>query len=138
VICSKLLMIIRFLLLLEKWASGRPLKYHNIYTRRDITKCGKIGCTQPRRVAFVCVAARVSQEMGVKLGNEVDYSIRFEDCTATKMILKYMTDGILLREFIGEPNLASCSVIMVDEAHERTLSTDILFVLVKDVTRFCV
>ncbi|KAJ8451448.1 hypothetical protein Cgig2_017839 [Carnegiea gigantea] len=96
----------------------------------------KIGCTQPRRVAAMSVAARVSQEMGVKLGHEVGYSIRFEDCTSDKTVLKYMTGGMLLREFLGEPDLAGYSVIMVDEAHERTLSTDILFGLVKDVARF--
>lgn len=82
------------------------------------------------------VAARVAQEMGVKLGHEVGYSIRFEDCTSEKTILKYMTDGMLLREFLGEPDLAGYSVMMVDEAHERTLSTDVLFGLVKDIARF--
>ncbi|XP_044447374.1 pre-mRNA-splicing factor ATP-dependent RNA helicase DEAH1-like, partial [Triticum aestivum] len=82
------------------------------------------------------VAARVSQEMGVKLGHEVGYSIRFEDCTSEKTMIKYMTDGMLLREFLGEPDLAGYSVVMVDEAHERTLSTDILFGLVKDIARF--
>ncbi|BFG39791.1 hypothetical protein CerSpe_260660 [Prunus speciosa] len=74
--------------------------------------------------------------MCVKLGHEVGYSIRFEDCTSEKTVLKYMTDGMLLREFLGEPDLASYSVLMVDEAHERTLSTDILFGLVKDIARF--
>ncbi|KAK4710269.1 hypothetical protein R3W88_004782 [Solanum pinnatisectum] len=82
------------------------------------------------------VAARVAQEMGVKLGHEVGYSIRFEDCTSENTILEYMTDGMLLREFLGEPDLASYSVIMVDEAHERTLSMDILFGLVKVISRF--
>ena len=82
------------------------------------------------------VAARVAHEMGVKLGNEVGYSIRFEDCTSDKTILKYMTDGMLLREFLSEPDLASYSVMMIDEAHERTLHTDILFGLVKDIARF--
>ena len=97
---------------------------------------GRIGCTQPRRVAAMSVAARVAQEMDVKLGNEVGYSIRFEDCTSEKTSLKYMTDGMLLREFLGEPDLASYSCMMVDEAHERTLHTDILFGLVKDIARF--
>ncbi|KAM0922381.1 hypothetical protein ACQ4PT_006212 [Festuca glaucescens] len=96
----------------------------------------KIACTQPRRVAAMSVAARVAQEMGVKLGHEVGYSIRFEDCTSEKTVIKYMTDGMLLREFLGEPDLASYSVVIVDEAHERTLSTDILFGLVKDIVRF--
>ncbi|XP_013665117.3 pre-mRNA-splicing factor ATP-dependent RNA helicase DEAH1-like [Brassica napus] len=77
------------------------------------------------------VAARVAQEMGVKLGHEVGYSIRFD-----KTVVKYMTDGMLLRELLGEPDLASYSVVIVDEAHERALSTDILFGLVKDIARF--
>lgn len=67
----------------------------------------KIGCTQPRRVAAMSVAARVAEEMGFKLGSEVGYSIRFEDCTSERTRLKYMTDGMLLREFLGEPDLAS-------------------------------
>lgn len=96
----------------------------------------KVGCTQPRRVAAMSVAARVAEEMGIKLGNEVGYSIRFEDCTSERTVLKYMTDGMLLREFLSEPDLASYSVIIVDEAHERTLHTDVLFGLVKDIARF--
>ena len=70
------------------------------------------------------------------MGHEVGYSIRFEDCTSDTTIIKYMTDGMLLREFLTEPDLASYSVMMIDEAHERTLHTDILFGLVKDVCRF--
>ncbi|WKX96592.1 hypothetical protein Q1695_012769 [Nippostrongylus brasiliensis] len=96
----------------------------------------KIGCTQPRRVAAMSVAARVAEEVGCKLGMQVGYSIRFEDCTSEKTVLKYMTDGMLLREFLNEPDLASYSVMMIDEAHERTLHTDILFGLVKDIARF--
>ena len=96
----------------------------------------KVGCTQPRRVAAMSVAARVAEEMGWKLGSEVGYSIRFEDCTSERTILKYMTDGMLLREFLSEPDLASYSVLIVDEAHERTLHTDVLFGLVKDIARF--
>ena len=61
---------------------------------------------------------------------------RFEDCTSQRTKLKYMTDGMLLREFLGEPDLASYNVMMIDEAHERTLHTDILFGLVKDIARF--
>ncbi|KAJ7948825.1 putative ATP-dependent RNA helicase [Quillaja saponaria] len=109
------------------------IKKHAKLVREEAgyTKLGRIACTQPRRVA-----ARVSQEMGVKLGHEVGCSIRFEDCTSDKTVIKYMTDGMLLREFIGECDLASYSVVMVDEAHERTLSTDILFGLVKDIACF--
>lgn len=91
----------------------------------------RIGCTQPRRVAAMSVAARVADEMGTKVGHEVGYSIRFEDCTSEKTVIKYMTDGMLLREFLTEPDLAGYSALIIDEAHERTLSTDILFALVK-------
>jgi pre-mRNA-splicing factor ATP-dependent RNA helicase DHX16 len=91
----------------------------------------KVGCTQPRRVAAMSVAARVAEEMGTKVGYEVGYSIRFEDCTSDKTVLKYMTDGMLLREFLTEPDLAGYAALIIDEAHERTLSTDILFALVK-------
>ncbi|NWZ60431.1 DHX16 helicase, partial [Haliaeetus albicilla] len=73
------------------------------YTRQGL----KIGITQPRRVAAMSVAARVAVEMGTKLGNEVGYSIRFEDCTSERTVLKYMTDGMLLREFLTEPDLGS-------------------------------
>ena len=115
--------------------------YEHGYTKRKNEETGevdtvKIGCTQPRRVAAMSVAARVAEEMGVKLGNEVGYSIRFEDCTSERTCLKYMTDGMLLREFLSEPDLKSYSVMIIDEAHERTLHTDILFGLIKDIARF--
>nr|NVI75450.1 lethal (2) 37Cb [Cucujiformia] len=87
-------------------------------------------------VAAMSVAARVAQEMNVKLGNQVGYAIRFEDCTSERTIIKYMTDGTLHREFLSEPDLQSYSVMIIDEAHERTLHTDILFGLVKDIARF--
>ena len=61
---------------------------------------------------------------------------RFEDCTSDATVIKYMTDGMLLREFLNEPDLKSYSVMMIDEAHERTLHTDVLFGLVKDISRF--
>ena len=97
---------------------------------------GKIVCTQPRRVAAMSVAARVATEMGVKLGNEVGYSIRFEDCSSERTTVKYVTDGMLLREFLSQPDLKDYNVIIVDEAHERSLSTDIVMGLVKDIARF--
>ncbi|KAF5752603.1 putative pre-mRNA-splicing factor ATP-dependent RNA helicase DHX16 isoform X1 [Tripterygium wilfordii] len=124
------------LIIVGETGSGKTTQIPQYLHEAGYTKRGKVGCTQPRRVAAMSVAARVSQEMGVKLGHEVGYSIRFEDCTSEKTVLKYMTDGMLLREFLGEPDLASYSVVMVDEAHERTLSTDILFGLVKDIARF--
>ncbi|CAK7233252.1 DEAH-box ATP-dependent RNA helicase prp43 [Sporothrix bragantina] len=90
-----------------------------------------IACTQPRRVAAMSVAQRVADELDVKLGEEVGYSIRFENCTGPKTLLKYMTDGQLLRESMNDPDLSRYSCIMIDEAHERTLATDILMALLK-------
>ena len=95
-----------------------------------------IACTQPRRVAAMSVAKRVADEMDVTIGEEVGYSIRFEDCTSPKTILKYMTDGMLLREAMTDPKLTRYSAIILDEAHERTLATDILMGLIKKVIFF--
>lgn len=120
------------LVIVGETGSGKTTQIPQYLAQAGFTANGKkIGCTQPRRVAAMSVAARVAEEMGVKLGYQVGYSIRFEDCTSEKTILKYMTDGMLLREFLTEPDLASYSVIIIDEAHERTLHTDILFGLVK-------
>ncbi|KAK9461539.1 P-loop containing nucleoside triphosphate hydrolase protein [Lipomyces oligophaga] len=93
----------------------------------------QVACTQPRRVAAMSVAKRVADELDVSLGEEVGYSIRFEDNTSPKTILKYMTDGMLLREAMNDPDLKRYSCIMLDEAHERTLATDILMGLLKEI-----
>eukprot|EP00879_Flechtneria_rotunda_P010545 GHRR01011025.1.p1 GENE.GHRR01011025.1~~GHRR01011025.1.p1 ORF type:complete len:1017 (+),score=386.99 GHRR01011025.1:232-3282(+) len=126
----------QILILVAETGAGKTTQVPQYLHEAGYSKLGMIGCTQPRRVAAMSVAARVSHEMGFKLGNEVGYSIRFEDCTSEKTFIKYMTDGMLLREFLGEPDLAKYSVMMIDEAHERTLSTDVLFGLVKDIARF--
>eukprot|EP01087_Luapelamoeba_hula_P023884 TRINITY_DN8905_c0_g1_i1.p1 TRINITY_DN8905_c0_g1~~TRINITY_DN8905_c0_g1_i1.p1 ORF type:complete len:1059 (-),score=225.88 TRINITY_DN8905_c0_g1_i1:78-3254(-) len=127
----------QILIIVGETGSGKTTQLPQYMYEAGYTKDGKkVGCTQPRRVAAMSVAKRVADEMGVKLGNEVGYSIRFEDCTSDRTILKYMTDGMLLREFLSEPDLAGYSVLMIDEAHERTLHTDILFGLVKDIARF--
>ncbi|KAK2636542.1 hypothetical protein Ddye_031334 [Dipteronia dyeriana] len=124
------------LVIVGETGSGKTTQVPQYLHEAGYTKRGKVGCTQPRRVAAMSVAARVSQEMGVKIGREVGYSIRFEDNTSEKTVVEYMTDGMLLRNIISQPNLSSYSVIMVDEAHERTLSTDILLGLLKDLIKY--
>ncbi|KAG6868228.1 hypothetical protein C0993_006004 [Termitomyces sp. T159_Od127] len=125
------------LIVVAETGSGKTTQLTQYLHEAGYTANGmRIGCTQPRRVAAMSVAARVAEEMGTKVGYEVGYSIRFEDCTSDKTIIKYMTDGMLLREFLTEPDLAGYSALIIDEAHERTLSTDILFALVKDIARF--
>jgi ATP-dependent RNA helicase DDX35 len=95
----------------------------------------QIAITQPRRVAATTVAVRVAEEMRCQLGQEVGYSIRFEDVTSAKTRIKFLTDGLLLREALVDPLLSRYSVIMVDEAHERSLSSDILLGLLKKIRK---
>ena len=101
---------------------------------------GAVACTQPRRVAALTVARRVAEERGVVLGKEVGYSIRFDDTTTPRhkpggTQIKFVTDGVLLRETMGDKHLSRYSVVIVDEAHERSLHTDILFALLKGIQR---
>ena len=96
-------------------------------------KLGVIGCTQPRRVAAMSVAKRVSEEYGCELGREVGYNIRFEDVTSDATVIQYMTEGVLLRESLTSPDLDKYSCLVMDEAHERALNTDVLLGLMKKV-----
>jgi pre-mRNA-splicing factor ATP-dependent RNA helicase DHX38/PRP16 len=113
--------------------SGKTTQLTQFLMEDGYGKSGLIGCTQPRRVAAMSVAKRVSEEMEVKLGGLVGYAIRFEDCTSKETKIKYMTDGVLLRESLVEPDLDKYSCIIMDEAHERALNTDVLMGLIKKV-----
>lgn len=118
--------------------SGKTTQIPQFVCYADLpnTKGKMVACTQPRRVAAMSVAKRVADEMDVQLGKEVGYSIRFEDMTEPgTTFLKYMTDGMLLREAMNDNTLSRYSTIILDEAHERTLATDILMGLLKDIAR---
>ncbi|KAG8230357.1 hypothetical protein J437_LFUL000628 [Ladona fulva] len=133
---QELLNVIRensVVIIVGETGSGKTTQLTQYLHEDGYSKFGMIGCTQPRRVAAMSVAKRVSDEMGTSLGDEVGYAIRFEDCTSEKTIIKYMTDGILLRESLREPDLDNYSAIIMDEAHERSLSTDVLFGLLREV-----
>ncbi|PRP85251.1 putative ATP-dependent RNA helicase DHX35 isoform 1 [Planoprotostelium fungivorum] len=98
--------------------------------------CGggkQVGCTQPRRVAATSVATRVAEEMSCNLGTKVGYSIRFDEMASEETVIKYLTDGMLLRECMVDPLLTRYSVIMIDEAHERSLHTDVILGLLKKI-----
>ena len=113
--------------------SGKTTQLTQFLYEDGYAKLGMIGCTQPRRVAAMSVAKRVSEEMECRLGSTVGYAIRFEDCTSKETMIKYMTDGVLLRESLNEPDLDRYSCVIMDEAHERALNTDVLMGLFKKV-----
>ncbi|XP_065367497.1 ATP-dependent RNA helicase DHX15 homolog [Calliphora vicina] len=124
------------IVLVGETGSGKTTQIPQWCVEYAVSKGKKgVSCTQPRRVAAMSVAQRVSEEMDVTLGEEVGYSIRFEDCSSAKTLLKYMTDGMLLREAMSDPMLEQYQVILLDEAHERTLATDILMGVLKEVIR---
>jgi pre-mRNA-splicing factor ATP-dependent RNA helicase DHX16 len=101
----------------------------------DACQGGMIGVTQPRRVAASSLATRVAEERGCKLGTEVGYTVRFEDKTGPDTKIKFMTDGLLLREIMTDPMLSNYSFIMLDEAHERVCNTDLLITLLRGVAQ---
>ncbi|KAK6744301.1 hypothetical protein RB195_011168 [Necator americanus] len=133
---QKMMTVVRennVVIIVGETGSGKTTQLAQYLLEDGFGDTGIIGCTQPRRVAAMSVAKRVADEMGVELGQEVGYAIRFEDCTSEKTVIKYMTDGILLRECLGDGDLDQYSAIIMDEAHERSLNTDVLFGLLRDV-----
>lgn len=121
----------KVLVVIGETGSGKTTQITQYLVEGGFARTGKIACTQPRRMAAVSVAKRVSEEFDCKLGTKVGYSIRFEDKTSPDTIIKYMTDGMLLREALLDRNLNAYSVIILDEAHERNIHTDVLFGLLK-------
>ncbi|XP_021670883.2 pre-mRNA-splicing factor ATP-dependent RNA helicase DEAH10 isoform X3 [Hevea brasiliensis] len=122
------------LIIVGETGSGKTTQLPQFLFNAGFCCDGKvIGITQPRRVAAVSVAKRVAEECEVELGQKVGYSIRFDDKTSSFTRIKYMTDGLLLREALLDPYLSRYSVIIVDEAHERTVHTDVLLGLLKNV-----
>ncbi|KRY37929.1 ATP-dependent RNA helicase DHX8 [Trichinella spiralis] len=125
----------QILIVIGETGSGKTTQITQYLAEEGFTFSGKIACTQPRRVAAMSVARRVAEEYGCRLGQQVGYTIRFEDCTSPDTNIKYMTDGMLLRECLLDPDLNAYSVIMLDEAHERTIHTDVLFGLCKQAVK---
>nr|XP_020847612.1 probable ATP-dependent RNA helicase DHX40 isoform X2 [Phascolarctos cinereus] len=120
-----------FLIVTGRTGSGKTTQLPKYLYEAGFSKHGTIGVTQPRKVAAISVAQRVAEEMNCSLGSLVGYQVRFDDCSSQDTAIKYMTDGCLLRHMMVDPDLTKFSVIILDEAHERTLTTDILFGLLK-------
>ncbi len=92
-----------------------------------------IAVTQPRRVAATSLASRVATEQQTSVGSVVGYSVRFDEASSSDTKIKYLTDGMIVRELLGDPLLSRYSVVIVDEAHERTLRTDLLIANLKTI-----
>lgn len=119
------------IIIIGETGSGKTTQLPQILYNAGYHNNGIIGITQPRRMAAISVSKRVSDEMNVKLGEEVGFTIRFNDLTSNLTKIKFMTDGVLLRETLNDSNLNKYSCIIMDEAHERSLNTDILFGIFK-------
>jgi ATP-dependent RNA helicase DHX8/PRP22 len=121
----------QILVVIGETGSGKTTQMTQYLAEMGFGQRGRIGCTQPRRVAAMSVAKRVADEFGCRCGQEVGYSIRFDDCTSSDTIIKYMTDGMMLRELLVDQQLKQYSVVILDEAHERSINTDVLMGLLK-------
>ena len=125
----------RCLIVIGETGSGKttqiPQYVMELNDRRGVG--GIVACTQPRRVSAMSIAKRVAEECRVRVGEEVGYSVRFDERTSQSTRIKYMTEGMLLREVIHNPFLNGYSCVMVDEAHERTVTSDLLLHLLKKI-----
>ncbi len=93
----------------------------------------KIAVTQPRRISATSIAQRVAEEQRCELGTTVGYCVRFDDQSSSQTRIKFFTDGMLLRELLRDPHLTDYSVVVIDEAHERTLRTDMLLCILRQL-----
>ncbi|HEU6448412.1 MAG TPA: ATP-dependent helicase HrpB [Verrucomicrobiae bacterium] len=115
----------RRLILSAPTGSGKSTQVPQMLLKHGLLQNGQVVILQPRRLAARLLAARVAQELGVKLGDEVGYQIRFENCTSAKTKIRFVTEGVLLRQMIDDPQLRGVSVLIFDEFHERHLYGDI-------------
>ncbi|CAK1603285.1 unnamed protein product [Parnassius mnemosyne] len=119
------------MILIGETGSGKTTQVPQLIHELRLEGSGAIAITQPRRVAAITLALRVAAEMNTEIGSFVGYCVRFEDVTSARTKVKYLTDGMLLREAVADPLLKRYSFIILDEAHERTVNTDVLFGIVK-------
>lgn len=107
--------------------SGKSTQIPQYLVEAGLHCSKKIAVTQPRRVAAKALATRVALEMGVPVGSTVGYAFRFAREISGDTVIKYMTDGLLVKECVSEANLDTYSIIIIDEAHERSVQTDVCF-----------
>ncbi|XP_014610634.1 PREDICTED: putative ATP-dependent RNA helicase DHX33 [Polistes canadensis] len=120
------------LIIIGETGSGKTTQIPQLLLSSGIVGLGgRVGITQPRRVGAVSIARRVAQEQGVEIGKLVGYCVRFEDVTSSQTRIKYLTDGMMVREAMTDEILSDYSVVILDEAHERSVQTDVLLGVAK-------
>lgn len=122
-------------ILLAETGTGKTTQIPQFIHEARLDRDGVIAVTQPRRVAAVSLSKRVAHETETELGTLVGYRVRFEDVSSNSTKILFQTDGMLLREAMVDPLLSRYSWVVLDEAHERTVNTDILFGVVKSAQR---
>ena len=115
----------RRLILSAPTGSGKSTQVPQMLLKHGLLGEGQVVILQPRRLAARLLAARVASELGVRLGDEVGYQIRFENCTSARTKIRFVTEGVLLRQMIDDPQLRGVSALLFDEFHERHLYGDI-------------
>ncbi|GLB41932.1 putative RNA helicase [Lyophyllum shimeji] len=121
--------------LLGETGSGKTTQVPQYILESGLAGNGMIAVTQPRKVAATSLAARVAAEKNTSVGKLVGYSVRFDERSSAETRVKYMTDGMMVRELLSDPLLSQYSVVIVDEAHERTLRTDLLIANLKTIQK---
>lgn len=125
----------RRLIIQAPTGSGKSTQIPQILLDHQLLGSGQVVILQPRRIAARMLAARVAHERGVQLGQDVGYQIRFEDVTSASTRIRYVTEGILLRQMLSDPTLAGVSCIIFDEFHERHLYGDITLARARELQR---
>ncbi|KAF8636185.1 hypothetical protein AX17_003673 [Amanita inopinata Kibby_2008] len=123
-------------ILIGETGSGKTTQVPQYLLESGLSGTGTIAITQPRRVAATSLASRVALEQNsLPIGHLVGYSVRFDEKHSPETRIKYMTDGMIVREMLSDPLLSKYSVVVVDEAHERTLRTDLLLANLKEILK---
>lgn len=121
--------------ILGETGSGKTTQVPIMLYNAGFAKKGMIGVTQPRKIAAMAIAEYVAGQLGSELGKIVGYKVRFDDLTERKTAIKFVTNGVLLREIQNDPQLTKYSIIVLDEAHERSLEIDLLLGLIKNLLK---
>ena len=127
ILCSK-----KILILIGETGSGKTIRVPQLAYFLGLSNKNKILCTEPRRIAVCSAAREVAKKIRCNLGSTVGYSIRFQDYTGPKTRIKFITEGLLIKELLFNPSLKNYSILIVDEVHERSSNMDIILSLIKN------